>query len=160
MARFWLVGKRVWAKRDISNYNRRMLNNVTPSDERVPYRKNCIINNHAAKKSLYIKNMFESTTEKLDRDHVVKYCLTEDGVPLTYAKVLNLWQFDRSFRSYFTSLLADSSFSAYRWETPPISDHTITRYFEFVLLNSPEFISRSTDSKAYRTHLTSYGLEL
>jgi hypothetical protein len=154
MVRFWLVGEWVWAKRDISNHNRRMLNNVTPNDERVLYRKNCIIINYAAGKSLYIKNMFESTTEKLDSDHAVKYCLIEDGVPLTYAKVLNLWQFDRSFRSYFTSLLANSSFSAYRWETPPISDHSITRYFEFVLLNSPEFISRSTDSKAYSAYFT------
>jgi hypothetical protein len=109
MARFWLVGEWVWAKRDISNHNRRMLNNVTPNDERVLYRKNCIIINYAAGKSLYIKNMFESTTEKLDSDHAVKYCLREDGVPLTYAKVLNLWQFDRSFRSYFTSLLASTS---------------------------------------------------
>jgi hypothetical protein len=56
---------------------------------------------------------------------------------VTYSEVLHLWQHDPAFRSFFIALLADAPFSAFRWETPPITAATATRPFEFVLLDSP-----------------------
>jgi hypothetical protein len=51
--------------------------------------------------------------------------------------VLEHWQEDEEFRSFFLSLLEGAPFSSYRWETPPITAATAGREFEFVLLDSP-----------------------
>lgn len=70
---------------------------------------------------------------------------------LTYADVVNLWRSDVQFCRFFTSLLAGSSFSAFRWETPPITTSTITRTFEFVLIDDPD-LSRRSDPTAFAEH--------
>lgn len=68
--------------------------------------------------------------------------------------MLKRWQHDAEFRSCFISLLADSPFSAFRWETPPITTATSNRAFEFVLLDSPE-LTRESDVDAFADHFKS-----
>jgi hypothetical protein len=48
-------------------------------------------------------------------------------------------------------LLADAPFSAFRWETPPITTLSAGRPFEFVLLDSPELASHP-DPDAFAEH--------
>jgi hypothetical protein len=48
----------------------------------------------------------------------------------------------------YNDLLAGSSFSAFRWETPPVTSSTLSRSFEFVLLDSPS-LARAPDSAAF-----------
>ena len=96
--------------------------------------------------------MFNATTEILEDDRVHKYVLWRNGAPIPYADVLDQWQHNQSFRTFFISLLADSPFTAFRWETPPVTFETIVRQFEFVLLNCPGFASRTTDRQAYRSY--------
>lgn len=91
--------------------------------------------------------MYSATREVLS-DHIHKYTVTRDGSPIAYAEVLNLWQRDEGYRSFFLSLLSDSPFTAYRWETPPITVDTANRTFEFVLLNSP-YLARTPDSQTF-----------
>jgi len=98
--------------------------------------------------------MFDAIIDNIERDRVTKYRITRDGVLATYSLVLDLWSRDTVFRSYFTTLLANSSFSAYRWETPALTDKTAAQPFEFVLLNSPGFTSRQTDAKTYNDYFT------
>ncbi len=81
--------------------------------------------------------MFDSTHETLSDGRVHKYSVICNAEPLRYADALNLWQRDEAFRSFFISLLSDSPYSAYRWETPPITNDTANRQFEFVLGNRP-----------------------
>ena len=57
---------------------------------------------------------------------------------LTYSQVIEYWQDDRDFRIFFTSILSSVDFSAYFWETPPITLSTINKKFEFVLVKSPQ----------------------
>ncbi|TFH20792.1 MAG: hypothetical protein E4H03_11640 [Myxococcales bacterium] len=57
--------------------------------------------------------------------------------PAAYAAVLQGLQGDPAFRSLFNAALADAPFSAFRWETPPVTSATSSRPFEFVLLDSP-----------------------
>jgi len=57
--------------------------------------------------------------------------------PLLYSEVLALWRDDAPFRDHFNGLLADSPYSAFRWETPAVTAATVDRPFEFVLLDSP-----------------------
>ena len=63
-----------------------------------------------------------------------KFVIQENGVPITYRAVIDLWRNDESFRSYFGQLLCDSPFERFRWETPPICQANIDRDFEFVLM--------------------------
>ncbi len=45
------------------------------------------------------------------------------------------------FRSMFLALLASVPFSAFRWETPPLTAASADRPFEFVVLDSPGLAS-------------------
>ena len=74
-----------------------------------------------------------------------------DSAPVPYADILRRWRDDKEFRSFFISLLADSPFSAFRWETPPITASTASRPFEFVLLDSPDLASHP-DPEAFDDH--------
>ena len=85
--------------------------------------------------------MFDATWEISNHNRVYKYTVTREGQRISYAEVLNLWSEKEDFRSFFISLLADSPFSAYRWETPPITKNNLDRPFEFVLLDSPGLAS-------------------
>ncbi|MEM1169305.1 MAG: hypothetical protein AAGJ08_09600 [Cyanobacteria bacterium P01_H01_bin.35] len=85
--------------------------------------------------------MFDATHEILNEGRIHKYTVTDNGKPISYGEVLNLWQSDSNFCSFFISLLSESPFSVYRWETPPITKDTVKRQFEFVLVNSPELAS-------------------
>ena len=98
--------------------------------------------------------MFETNIEIIEPDRTTKYRIKSGGDLLTYAEVLKLWRDDAYFRSFFTKLLADSPYSAYRWETPPITRNNTSQDFEFVLLNSPHFSSRKTDDKTFKTYFT------
>jgi hypothetical protein len=52
------------------------------------------------------------------------------------------------------TLLADAPYSAFRWETPPITCSSADRPFEFALLNSPE-LETKPDPDAFAKHFAS-----
>ncbi len=68
--------------------------------------------------------------------------------------LLDVWEHDEAFRAYFISILSESPFSAFRWETPPITRDTANRPFEFVLLNSPG-LARKPDTNSFADYFTS-----
>jgi len=98
--------------------------------------------------------MFDVSTEILEDGRVHKYALMRDSVPIPYGDALNYLQHDLAFRTFFISLLSDSPFAGFRWETPPITITTESRQFEFVLLNSPGFTGRTTDKRTYEGYFT------
>ncbi len=71
---------------------------------------------------------------------------------LRYSEVINLWQSDRDFRSFFILLLTNIPFSAYGWETPPITNKTLNRIFEFVVLDNP-LLNKNPNSTAFTNYL-------
>lgn len=97
--------------------------------------------------------MFDVNYE-IQNHRVHKYTVMRNGEPMPYTKALSLWQHDEVFRSFFILLLAESPFSAYRWETPPITSATAKRHFEFVLHDSPG-LARNPDSQTYADYFTS-----
>lgn len=98
--------------------------------------------------------IFQASMEVIEENSISKYVLMKEGVELTYAQVLSLWQTSSDFRSYFIALLADSPFDAYRWETPAISIRNQNRPFEFVLINSPSFSRRRTDRFSFASYFS------
>lgn len=97
--------------------------------------------------------MFGYKLDILNRGRVHKYEVINNEEPMSYADALDLWRHDEPFRSFFISLLADVPFSAYRWETPPVTLNTINREFEFVLLDSPLLV-RPSDKKPFSSYFT------
>jgi len=81
----------------------------------------------------------------------VKVVLSAGPSPVRFSEVLHLWQQDAGLRSFFIQLLGDAPFSAFRWETPPITAASADRAFEFVLLDSPGLAS-AADPEAFADH--------
>ena len=75
--------------------------------------------------------------------------------PITYTETIQLWQQNSSFRTFFTSLLANSTYTAYFWETPPITQSNCDRPFEFVLVNSPRLAKVKPNSHSFRQYFQS-----
>ena len=95
--------------------------------------------------------MWTSRTTQLSNGRVIKIAIDAGSSPVSYADVLHLWQNDADFRTFFINLLVDSPFTAFRWETPPITTATANQPFEFVLLDSPD-LARDPDSAAFAEH--------
>ncbi|MGD1875204.1 MAG: hypothetical protein ACFB02_19390 [Mastigocoleus sp.] len=107
--------------------------------------------------------MFESQIENLDskniyehKENIHKVHITKNGRQLYYEEVLDFWQNNQTFRSFFISLLAQTPFSAFRWETPAMAQSTVNRLFEFVLIDSPQLtdISDPNAFSGYFKNLT------
>ncbi len=97
--------------------------------------------------------MWTAQREELPNARGLRFTLARDTGPAAYADVLAGWQNDASFRTFFNALLADCPYSAFRWETPPVTAATLARSFEFVLLDSPS-LARRTDPNAFASHFT------
>jgi hypothetical protein len=81
----------------------------------------------------------------------VRVALSRATDPIAYADVIEAWRTDTQFRSWFNAMLAGVSFSAFRWETPPVSAATASRSFEFVILDSPG-LAGDPDPDAFDEH--------
>lgn len=97
--------------------------------------------------------MFTFTEEILPNGRVRRYTLQHDGTPMSYAAVLAHWQDEESFRTFFQSILAAVPFTAYRWETPPVTTATQDQAFECVLVDSPS-LDRAPEPRPFARHFT------
>lgn len=66
----------------------------------------------------------------------------------TAAEVFAGWREDPGFARWFSDLLAEIPFSAFRWETPAVTEATQGRPFEFVVTDSPG-LARFVDSDVF-----------
>lgn len=99
-----------------------------------------------------MQTIFDAVHEK-ESARVHKYTIIVNGKPVSYADALDLWLEDTVFCSLFISLLSEVPFTAYRWGTPPITKSTVTRDFEFIIVNSPA-LDRAPDRQAFSGHFT------
>ena len=92
--------------------------------------------------------------ETLSAAEVLKYRLRRNDDVLTYAEVLEFWKHSVEFCRFFNELLAASSLPAFRFETPCLTDASLDRPFEFVLLDASSFCQRKTDHRTFRNYFT------
>jgi hypothetical protein len=91
------------------------------------------------------------TARQISDDRQLQTAIDFDGSPVSYAEALCRWQTDAEFRSLFIELLANAPFTAFRWETPPVTAATTNRPFEFVLLDNPGLVQQP-DPNAFAEH--------
>lgn len=95
--------------------------------------------------------MWNVRSEKLADARGLRIAVVFGTRPATFAEVIRAWEGDPDFRSWFGSLLADAPYTAFRWETPPVTESTVSWPFEFVLLDSPE-LARRPEPEAFADH--------
>jgi Family of unknown function (DUF6940) len=100
--------------------------------------------------------MWSTRYEELDADRGARFTIDLDSRPATFVEVLRAWIEDEEFRAMFSDLLANSRFSAFRWEAPPVTALTVRQHFEFVLLDSPA-LARGADSRAFAQYFGTSG---
>ncbi len=98
-----------------------------------------------------VQRMWTTRSEELTSSHGLRFSVDLNSRPATFADVLRAWQADPDFRSLYNSLLATAPFSAFRWETPPVTGATVLQPFEFVLLESPG-LAQYPDPEAFAEH--------
>jgi hypothetical protein len=95
--------------------------------------------------------MWTSKSETLAGRRGLKIEINLGNSPMTYQVALDNWQNNASFREYFSRLLAEIPYSAFRWETPAVTIETADRPFECVLLDDPH-LDRDVDAEAFSEH--------
>jgi hypothetical protein len=106
--------------------------------------------------------MWTGRAEELDGGRVRRIAIGNVAGMLGYADAVGLWQHDRGFRSFFVHLLAEAPFAAYSLECPPLTEATLSRPFEFVLVDSPSLASTPPDTQAFadRFHAENAGEDI
>ena len=95
--------------------------------------------------------MWSADVESVNGARARCYRVRRGDAPVPFADALRAWETDRDFRTFFTGLLADAPYGAFRWETPPVTAATLERPFEFVLLDAPG-LDRGPDLDAFDDH--------
>jgi hypothetical protein len=95
--------------------------------------------------------MWTTLIHDAGRPGTTRLTLSRGSETLSYADVIRALQNDPAFRSWFNVVLAGSSFSAFRWETRPVTLATAGAPFECVLVDSPR-LARPRDPEAFREH--------
>ena len=81
---------------------------------------------------------------------VIKYELFSGGQPLRFKEFLSRLRTDENFQFWFSKLLAESSFEAFRWECPALTVESLSNAVQFVLVHEPSFATRPTNGSAFR----------
>ena len=81
---------------------------------------------------------------------VQKVSLFEDDKQLSYDNVIRYWLDSSEFRNFYFSNLRDSAFDAFFWEHPPLMRSNIQQSYEFVLVDSPQFVRGNADLVPFR----------
>jgi len=105
-----------------------------------------------------VYDMWTSHVHKID-ERIIKTTLSDRSGDLSFGAVVELWRDSAEFREYFIKLISGSSFDAFFWETPPVTEETVSRPFEFVLVQSSSLSRLSPDPSPFNSHFSAHPSE-
>ncbi|MBX9890609.1 MAG: hypothetical protein K2X94_05060 [Amoebophilaceae bacterium] len=96
----------------------------------------------------------EVTSHPYQADGEAKeYVINDNGVRLTYHKVLTLLKTCSIFRSFVIDFFKNIPYNAYFWETVPVSVHEWqNKVFQFVVISTTALSHRSPDREHFKDH--------
>lgn len=97
--------------------------------------------------------MWQSHSQQIS-SQVIRTTLTDNSSAISFRQVIDLWQTNKAFRKFFTAAITASSFDAFFWETPPVTNKTVERPFEFVLVASSSLSHLTPDPSLFLTHFS------
>lgn len=81
------------------------------------------------------------------------HAVTGGEGPLPFRQAMEALVDSAAFRELLLDALSGAAFTAFRWETPPVTTATAGRPFEFVLMDAPE-LDRPPETSAFRERFT------
>jgi len=96
-------------------------------------------------------SMWAAETKQLD-PRSVKITVHWNGEPLSTHEAYKLFSGSAPFRQAFIDNLCEAPFSAYFWETPPLTNDTAERSFEYVVTDAPKLATVSPEVQAFSEH--------
>lgn len=93
---------------------------------------------------------FEAVAEGLDK-RTVRFAVTDSSGALSWRKVLAGWRDDPKLADTMGRALADLPFSAFRWETPAMTESRLDSEFECVAVDDPS-IDVQPDPSPFAEH--------
>lgn len=72
----------------------------------------------------------------LNQGKTQQVTVTLNGEPLTWHQAIQFWQQDPEFRAFTTQILRESPYTAFFWETPPLTSTSLHQPWEFVLVQA------------------------
>ncbi|WP_145258791.1 DUF6940 family protein [Planctomycetes bacterium Pan216] len=100
--------------------------------------------------------MWNADSEQLRGGRVTRVAMMREKSPLRFSEVLDLWREDHTFREFFSDYLSKLPYGSFRWETPPITNRTVDRPFEFVAIDAPN-LERAVDANAFANQFRAAG---
>lgn len=91
--------------------------------------------------------------EPLPSGRGTRYLISESSNALNFLRAIELLSTDAGFRGFMTHLLAQTTYRAFRWETPALDRMRATRSFEFVLMDDPG-LERKADPEVFASYFT------
>ncbi|MBX3058979.1 MAG: hypothetical protein KF770_21135 [Anaerolineae bacterium] len=99
--------------------------------------------------------MWQTSRESEWNGRVHKIIVSDSQSRLKFSDVLRLLRESADFRSYLTTQLSNTPFTAFRWETPPVTLASVDQEFECVVLDSPG-IARTPDVRAFSSYFDTH----
>ena len=96
-----------------------------------------------------IHNMWQTIETVLVPQSKIQYQIRNKERFLTYREVVDLWRTNSDFREFYTQILAQSDFSAYFWEAPPVTLLHFDMEYEFVLIDSHALARVKPDIRSF-----------
>ena len=102
--------------------------------------------------------MWTAHSHKVD-PQTSRTAVSGDSGALSFGETVGLWRDSADFREYFTALISESPFDAFFWETPPVTDRTSGRPFEFVLVQAAPLSHLRPDPSPFMSRFSSHPAE-
>jgi hypothetical protein len=96
--------------------------------------------------------MWKADVQATPERGTTRFALYAGESPLSFAEVMAGWKTDAGFRMFFNGLLAQSPYTAFFWETPPVRQDSAAAPFEFVLVDSKHLASAVADPAPFAAH--------
>ena len=84
---------------------------------------------------------------------IYQYRIREGAKVLSFKEVLGLLKTDLNFRSFYKTILVETSLPAFFWEHPPLSVSSLAQEYEFVLYKSKTLESIRANPMAFQDYL-------
>ena len=97
---------------------------------------------------------WQSSCAEIPGQSAKRLTLRSNGRAVTFREVVDRWNADESFRSFFLAVLRLTPFTGFFWELPPLEKDTLERPYEHVVLEGNLLEQISPDPAAFLSLLS------
>ncbi|MAK61527.1 MAG: hypothetical protein CMK09_11145 [Ponticaulis sp.] len=103
--------------------------------------------------SFSVSGDFTASIDSQDDGRVLRYSFEWVGSPLSFGEAISLMDWEDGFVDFLSELISQSGFSGLVWECPPVTRATLSRQFEFVVIDTGKPYHPNPDPSSFRSYL-------